>query len=585
MKLAFLLLFFFCTSSFATGGNEKTCSPAEYFQARPDVKAAGMGALVHYNRHGKNENMCNPINSSSSSSSSSASSASSERCSINEYYRRRPDVLAANMNAVYHYDHHGRKEGMCRPVLNSHAPDGGAGGHSPVPNPNPNPVSPPSPGGPGGITDASNIPRGRWAYIDDMVQSLTIQYPTFHKIECRISGDTNAPQDWVATLMVAASYNSFPLFMGASASGCPDAPNPPDSIPGKELGQTLSMGVPVYAGSRRTKNHSPNDLSRKIVAEAKKGPFTIVIGGPFTDVWAAVKSNPEIAINLEVYGISSSNERGDPEAFSQLKSKLGSKLHYLGPGEYYSLIKGPYRVEKMKWINDLRFIPEWNTANTNDVINQNIWFNRNSGPYAKGLRIADVELVEWYFSKSKSNAMDINKVLPRIEDGAQKLKGLSSGGGSGESYPTDFDINNVTWLAFSKVNMSTWKETSRITDIRISRKEVCIDHTRKGTWPVKGKTATETGVEGNPWVIVKRNGRWYGATYEWLRPGQVCKFTVVPDAYAAFGPHIKIGPMNTWTPRSGDYVGFMISSLARMGPEPKGRAAMERSDIKFVRIP
>ena len=43
------------------GGGYNTCSYQEYYRRRPDVRAAGMDALTHYNRHGRNEGMCRPV--------------------------------------------------------------------------------------------------------------------------------------------------------------------------------------------------------------------------------------------------------------------------------------------------------------------------------------------------------------------------------------------------------------------------------------------------------------------------------------------------------------------------------------------
>jgi hypothetical protein len=41
--------------------NINTCTFAEYYRQRPDVKAAGMDPLTHYRQFGKNEGMCRPI--------------------------------------------------------------------------------------------------------------------------------------------------------------------------------------------------------------------------------------------------------------------------------------------------------------------------------------------------------------------------------------------------------------------------------------------------------------------------------------------------------------------------------------------
>lgn len=140
------------------------------------------------------------------------------------------------------------------------------------------------------------------------------------------------------------------------------------------------------------------------------------------------------------------------------------------------------------------------------------------------------------------------------------------------SGPTDpnlpFRLSEVTWL---HTNVSGWRVTSTITGVRIDDPPVCISHTKSGRWPVKN------GVEGNPWVFAKVNGRWYAATYEWLRPGQTCKGVSSRD----IGAHTKKSPLTSWRPRSGELVGFMVSAHARFGQE----SVAERSNIVMVRWP
>ncbi|HEX7084845.1 MAG TPA: Ig-like domain-containing protein [Vicinamibacterales bacterium] len=131
-----------------------------------------------------------------------------------------------------------------------------------------------------------------------------------------------------------------------------------------------------------------------------------------------------------------------------------------------------------------------------------------------------------------------------------------------------FSLSEVTWL---HTNVSGWAVTSRITSVRIDDPGVCIAHTKSGRWPVKN------GVEGNPWVFAQVNGRWYAATYEWLRPGQVCKNVSSKD----IGQHTKQHPLVNWRPKSGELVGFMVSAHARFGRE----SVAERSNIVMVRWP
>ena len=83
---------------------------------------------------------------------------------------------------------------------------------------------------------------------------------------------------------------------------------------------------------------------------------------------------------------------------------------------------------------------------------------------------------------------------------------------------------------------------------------------------------------GNPWVFAQIDGRWYAATYEWLRPGQECKGI----SARTIGAHIKVPPLSRWTPQSGETIGLMVSTPARFGPQGPRH---ERSNVVRVRWP
>jgi hypothetical protein len=145
-------------------------------------------------------------------------------------------------------------------------------------------------------------------------------------------------------------------------------------------------------------------------------------------------------------------------------------------------------------------------------------------------------------------------------------------GGSGAD---DIDPRRVRWL---HQDVSGWPITSRITSVTITRSEICVDHTGAGRFPVS--RFGDIDVEGNVWVFYQFGGVWYGATYDWLRPGQVCKAVTGEE----LGPdQIRIPPMDaSWRgPRSGDEVGFMVSARARDGVP----AGQERTNIAVVRWP
>jgi hypothetical protein len=151
----------------------------------------------------------------------------------------------------------------------------------------------------------------------------------------------------------------------------------------------------------------------------------------------------------------------------------------------------------------------------------------------------------------------------------QPPPGSSGGGSIDEDIP--FSLSDVTWL---HADVSGWAVTSQVTDITIDSDTICIYHTKSGRWPVVG------GGEGNPWVFAKIGGKWYAATYEYLRPGQTCKH-IERSGEWGIGPHTKREPLESWVPRKGELVGFMVSTFAR----DSTRTSNERSNIVMVNWP
>jgi hypothetical protein len=134
------------------------------------------------------------------------------------------------------------------------------------------------------------------------------------------------------------------------------------------------------------------------------------------------------------------------------------------------------------------------------------------------------------------------------------------------------DLGRVSWL---HADASQWAVTSRIKDVKIGANTISIDHTKAGQWPVFDFQGI--AVEGNPWIFVQRNGTWHGATYDWLRPGQIEK-SIRGDE---LGPHTKSAALADWRPQPGELVGFMVSTIARTAD----RTANERTNIALVPWP
>jgi hypothetical protein len=136
----------------------------------------------------------------------------------------------------------------------------------------------------------------------------------------------------------------------------------------------------------------------------------------------------------------------------------------------------------------------------------------------------------------------------------------SNRGGGGGPY-TEFNLSEVNWL---HTNVTNWAETSMITEVNITSNEVAIYHTKAGKWPRTGEIFPDDpngDIEGNAWIFAFVNGRWHGATWEWLRPGQQNKLV---EAWEFGEDQIRRSPLDiSWMPRSGDRVGFMMSTPAR----------------------
>jgi hypothetical protein len=74
-------------------------------------------------------------------------------------------------------------------------------------------------------------------------------------------------------------------------------------------------------------------------------------------------------------------------------------------------------------------------------------------------------------------------------------------------------------------------------------------------------------MEGNIWVIARVNGTWYAATFDYLRPGDECKFEDYSPAGEGPGPStFGAEPLASWLPRTGEPVWLFMSTVARHEP-------------------
>ncbi len=128
-------------------------------------------------------------------------------------------------------------------------------------------------------------------------------------------------------------------------------------------------------------------------------------------------------------------------------------------------------------------------------------------------------------------------------------------------------------------DIANWEETARITNAYVSDGQLCIYHTRLGLWPSTLFASDGTLVEGNQWLFVQINGKWYGGAADWYKPGQACKAVDEGLGYDAF--YLNPGsPVTSWRPQHGEKIGVMSSTPARMWPSFK--TYDERSDIVMI---
>ena len=130
-------------------------------------------------------------------------------------------------------------------------------------------------------------------------------------------------------------------------------------------------------------------------------------------------------------------------------------------------------------------------------------------------------------------------------------------------------VSNIVWL---DTDVSKWEITSKL-DVSLSGSLIVYDQDGTTKWPA---TYVDGGyVSGNPWVFVYKNGEWYGATHEWMRPRQTRK-----NKSSVSGSHIKEYNhfSSSWVPTPGVKYGFMVSGLARTS----ARNAEERTQIMLM---
>jgi|GEM_PF-3125377 hypothetical protein len=130
------------------------------------------------------------------------------------------------------------------------------------------------------------------------------------------------------------------------------------------------------------------------------------------------------------------------------------------------------------------------------------------------------------------------------------------------------ELSNVVWL---HANVRDWPATATISGANVAGGEIRFPYNMANIWPV-ATSGTGKGTNANVWAIVQISGKWYAATFEWLRKGQTSKPVGCLDG--SKGDHFKVAPLNTWRPKSGERFYVMVSGHARAA----GRTVRERSN-------
>lgn len=122
-------------------------------------------------------------------------------------------------------------------------------------------------------------------------------------------------------------------------------------------------------------------------------------------------------------------------------------------------------------------------------------------------------------------------------------------------------------VKFLGTDVSSWSVTASL-NASVSGGRVNLPYSKAKVWPASD------GMNANPWVFVNLNGQWYAATWEYLRYGQTLK----DMRGKSWGDHIKVAPLSSWEPQSGERIGLMVSGLVRGGLSN----VKERSNVCMV---
>jgi hypothetical protein len=162
--------------------------------------------------------------------------------------------------------------------------------------------------------------------------------------------------------------------------------------------------------------------------------------------------------------------------------------------------------------------------------------------------------------------------------------GIGSTASTTQSFVTSLAIDLAKVVYLLGPNLSTWKETGKITAVEqdgnaATGGAMCISFTDPG-WPgalwIYGGEDPNFKIYGNQWYFANINGTWYGGAGEWLyRGAATCK---AGQGTRTIGPDSGFGnPFASWVPKQGELVGYAVTASARALPQMA--TVQERTDI------
>jgi hypothetical protein len=164
----------------------------------------------------------------------------------------------------------------------------------------------------------------------------------------------------------------------------------------------------------------------------------------------------------------------------------------------------------------------------------------------------------------------------RVKDLANDIEGPFS---EPQSFERRFGIDLASVVYVLGPDISEWPQTATLTNVSKSGDVVCTDYDGGNHWPSAPFLGNpDSRVVGNQWVFLLRDGVWYGGAGHWLRPGQTCK----PE----YDEHFFVDgfqgrePFASYVPRSGDVIGFAVSTPARF--YPADNTVDERTDVRLL---